>query len=87
MVELLLVIAALGVFIPTIFMAYNRIQQVKKEVDVRQQLVQQTYEFFERMNILIQDYTIDYEEYFNRQMVGCSSTPSSSDPFQRNIGT
>ena len=29
--------------------------------------------FFERLNILVQDYRIDYEEYYNRQMVGCNS--------------
>jgi type II secretory pathway pseudopilin PulG len=73
MVELVLVIAAIGILLPTIFMVYNKIQQTQKEIGVRQQLVQQTYEFFERMNVLIQDYTIDYEEYFNRKMVGCSA--------------
>jgi type II secretory pathway pseudopilin PulG len=73
MIELVLVIGALGILLPTIFSAYNKIQQTKREIDVRQQLVQQTYEFFEKMNVLIQDYTIDYEEYFNRQMVGCSA--------------
>jgi type II secretory pathway pseudopilin PulG len=78
MVELLLVIMALGILLPTIFSAYRNIQQTKREIDVRQALVQQTYEFFERMNVLIQDYTIDYEEYFNRQRVGCSSAPDFS---------
>lgn len=87
MVELLLVIVAIGILIPTIFSAYTRIQQTKKEIDVRQQLVQQTYDFFERMNVLIQDYTIDYEEYFNRQMVGCSSAGGNGTNFTRQTGT
>jgi Tfp pilus assembly protein PilE len=81
MVELISVIAVLAILIPTIFSAYNRIQQMKKEVDVRQQLVQQTYEFFERINVLSQDYTIDYEEYFNRQMVGCSAAGGNGKNF------
>ena len=82
LLELVLVITAVGILIPTIFSAYSKIQQTRKEIDVRQQLVQQTYEFFERMNGLIQDYTIDYEEYFNRQMVGCSGIGGAS--FERN---
>ena len=73
LVEMLLVIATLSILIPVIFSAYNSIQQTKKEIDVRQQLVQQSYEFFERISVLSQDYIIDYEEYFNRRMVGCSS--------------
>ena len=42
-----------------------------KELIARQNAIQQWYEFFEKLNILMQDYTIDYEEYYNRQMVWC----------------
>ena len=42
-----------------------------KEFNLRQTAIQQWYEFFEKLNILMQDYTIDYEEYYNRQMVWC----------------
>jgi type II secretory pathway pseudopilin PulG len=83
LLEMLLVIAVLAILIPTIFLAYSTIQQTKNEIDVRQQLVQQTYEFFERINLLSQDYTIDYEEYFNRQMVGCSSAGEAGTNFTR----
>ena len=40
-----------------------------KEFNLRQTAIQEGYEFFEKLNILMQDYTIDYEEYDNRQMV------------------
>jgi type II secretory pathway pseudopilin PulG len=72
-IELLFVIIILSLILPTIFFTYNRVQRTKQEISIRQQLVQQTYEIFERISVLLQDYTIDYEEYFNRQMVGCSS--------------
>jgi type II secretory pathway pseudopilin PulG len=72
LVEMLFVILIISILMPIIFSSYNRIQQAKFELDLRQKLYQQSYEILERMNILLQDYTIDYEEYFNRQMVGCS---------------
>jgi hypothetical protein len=33
---------------------------------------------FERVNLLLRDYTIDYEEYFNRSRVGCDTLADSS---------
>lgn len=74
LVELLLVILIISFILPTIFFVYTKMQQMKKEIDIKQELVQQSYEFVERMNVLMQDYVIDYEEYFNRQMVGCSNS-------------
>jgi hypothetical protein len=41
----------------------------------------QGYELFEKINILIKDYTIDYEEYFNRSMVGCKDSSKVGDSF------
>ena len=72
-IELLLVILILSLILPMIFLVYTEVQRTKTVIDIRQQLVQQSYEFFERMNVLLQDYTIDYEEYFNRRMVGCTT--------------
>jgi type II secretory pathway pseudopilin PulG len=72
-VELLFVIIILSLILPTIFFTYSWVQRTKQEISIRQQLVQQSYELFERISVLMQDYTIDYEEYFNRKMVGCSN--------------
>lgn len=33
---------------------------------------------FERVNLLLRDYSIDYEEYFNRSRVGCDTLADSS---------
>lgn len=48
------------------------------------QLNSQVYAFFERLKILTADYTIDYEEYFNRQKVWCVWANSWTS-FERNV--
>ena len=72
-VELLFVVIIVSLLIPLVIEIYGSIQKQKQEIDVKQQLLFQGYELLEKMNILMQNYTIDYEEYFNRTMVGCSS--------------
>ena len=71
------------------FSVYSFLIKSNKEILARERVIQQWYEFFERLNILMQDYTIDYEEYFNRQMVWCVKSgwvaPSWKD-FKWNIG-
>ena len=71
LVELTLVAVILWILLPSIFSMYNFIIKSNKEVNARQTVIQAWYEFFERLNILMQDYSIDYEEYYNRQMVWC----------------
>jgi hypothetical protein len=39
----------------------------------RANLLENTYYMVERVNLLLKDYTVDYEEYFNRKNVGCDS--------------
>lgn len=71
---------------PSIFSLYTFITKSNREIQARQNTIQQWYEFFERLNVLMQDYTIDYEEYYNRQMVWCSkwSTFWQGSSFKRN---
>ena len=71
LVEMTLVALILWLLLPSIFSMYNFIIRSNKEINARQKAIQQWYEFFERLNILIQNYSIDYEEYYNRQMVWC----------------
>jgi len=65
---------------------YRFIVSSNNEISARYETIQQWYEFFERLNILMQDYTVDYEEYYNRQMVGCSWNVKIWDNFEWNIG-
>ena len=71
LVELIFVAIIIGLIMPQMFSLYNFIIKSNKEIIARQQAIQQWYEFFERLNILMEDYTVDYEEYYNRQMVWC----------------
>lgn len=87
-IELLTVTVILGILIPSIITIYSFMIKSNKEFNLRQTSIQQWYEFFEKLNILMQDYTIDYEEYFNRQMVWCVkswSTLLTWDNFKWNV--
>lgn len=74
LVELTLVALILGILLPSIFSMYSFIIRSNREVNARQLAIQWWYEFFERLNILMQDYSVDYEEYYNRQMVWCANS-------------
>lgn len=50
---------------------YRNFFQVKRDIEIKQLLVQNSYNTLEQINNLLKDYTIDYEEYFNRSIVWC----------------
>ena len=83
--ELLFVTVIVWILVPSIFSIYTFIARSNKEISARQTVIQQWYEFFERLNILMQDYTIDYEEYYNRQMVWCVAWWLTWSSFKRNV--
>ena len=86
LVELIFVAMIIALIMPEMFSLYNFIIKSNKEIIARQQAIQQWYEFFERINILMEDYTIDYEEYYNRQMVWCVWTSKRGNiSFERNV--
>ncbi len=88
LVELIFVAMIIALIMPEMFSLYNFIIKSNKEIIARQHAIQQWYEFFERLNILMDDYTIDYEEYYNRQMVGCVkvwATVLNWTNFERNV--
>ena len=66
---------------------YTFIIKANKEFVARENAIQQWYELFEKINILMQDYTVDYEEYYNRQMVGCVAWGLTGSKFKWNIWT
>lgn len=81
LIEILLVLSWFIVLIGVIFWLYQSLFAIKSNVSARQALVEQTYYTLERIQILLQDFTIDYEEYRNRQNVWCNS-----DGWQRDVG-
>jgi len=85
MIELLTVTVIIGLLMPSIVAIYSFLIKSNREFTLRQNAIQQWYEFFERLNILMQDYTVDYEEYYNRQMVWCIWDDKKWDNFEWNI--
>jgi len=85
LIEMLLVTVIIWFIFPVMVSVYSFLIKSNKDVIARQTAIQQWYEFFERLNILMQDYTIDYEEYFNRQMVWCVAWWGTGANFKWNI--
>lgn len=73
LIEILLVLSWFIILIGVIFWLYQSLFVIKGSVSARQALVEQTYYALERIQILLQDYTIDYEEYWNRSVVWCDA--------------
>ena len=76
LVELLISLVVFAIMFGTLFTLFIRMIRMKTEVEGRSTLIQTTYDLVEKVNSLLQNYTIDYEEYFNRQMVGCNLNQS-----------
>jgi len=73
LIELLISIVVFAIMFGTLISLFMRIIRLKTDIDARHILIQNTYDVMEKLNGRFQDYTIDYEEYFNRQMVGCNT--------------
>ena len=69
--EMILTITIFFLVMTTVITFYRQIAQTKGEIEARQILTEQSYFILERLQILMKDYTIDYEEYFNRSQVWC----------------
>lgn len=85
LIEVTLTLIVIGLIVPSMFAVYTFLIKSNKEIIARERTVQQWYEFFERLNLLMQDYTVDYEEYYNRQMVGCTSWAKAWKDFKWSI--
>lgn len=71
LIELLLVVIISGSLITTLYSVMITLPRVKIFNDARQKIIEETNGVMNRFAILFQDYTIDYEEYFNRKQSGC----------------
>lgn len=73
LIEMLLAITWFFIIMVVVISAYMKILDIRDNIDAKQNLVQESYFILEKLNILLRDFTIDYEEYFNRSMVWCDS--------------
>ena len=68
LLEVTLVIVISSSILTTLYGIMTLLPKVKNTNDARQNLIQQTNDVIDSFARIFQDYTIDYEEYFNRQM-------------------
>lgn len=54
------------------------IYKSKGALEARQTVTKESYFFLEKLQVMSKDYTIDYEEYRNRQQVGCTNPQDPS---------
>lgn len=72
MVELLVVLVIMSLVFLMILSIYSKMIVTKVDVEAKQSLIQNSYSMLEKLSVVIKDYTIDYEEYFNRRIVWCN---------------
>ena len=73
LVELVVSVTILGLILATVFSIYFQMQKLRTDIFAKSLLVKSTNALVEKINLLMKNYTIDYEEYFNRRITGCSS--------------
>ncbi len=86
LIEMVLTLVTFSIVFGILFTLFLRMIRMKTDIEARQLLIQNTYDTVEKINVMLQDYTIDYEEYFDRSMVGCSDISSWGDKFDRSVG-
>jgi hypothetical protein len=74
LIEMLLAITWFLIIMTVVISIYVKILDIRDNIDAKQNLVQESYFTLEKLNILLRDFTIDYEEYFNRSMVWCDTS-------------
>lgn len=81
LLEVIIAITSFFLILAAIIGIYGRMIKLKYNIQARTNVTQDAYFVIEKINLLLKDYTIDYEEYFNRKNVGCDSY---TEPFTRN---
>lgn len=86
LIEVIVAMTIFFILLVVIVSLYTKMLRLKYNIQARQSLIQNSYDAMEKINLLLKDYTIDYEEYFNRRNVGCSSNNAWLG-FTRDVGT
>ena len=86
LIEVLLVTMIASSIIIIVYSLLDTLPKVKNFNDARQTLIQQVNDAMDRFTVIFQDYTIDYEEYYNRRALGCSTGWWVGDDFKWNVG-
>jgi type II secretory pathway component PulJ len=69
LLEVIIAVTSFFLLLAAILNIYTRMIKLKYNIQARTNVTQDTYFAIEKINLLLKDYTIDYEEYFNRKNV------------------
>lgn len=83
LLEVIIAVTCFFLLLVAIINIYSKMIQLKYNIQARTNVTQDSYFAIEKINLMLKDYTIDYEEYFNRKNVGCDS---STGTFSRDTG-
>ncbi len=84
LLEVIIAVTSFFLLLTVIVNIYTRMIKLKYNIQARTNITQDSYFAIEKINLMLKDYTIDYEEYFNRKNVGCDTYNTN---FTRNVGT
>jgi len=74
LLEIMIAIVGFSLLMVIIFSIFQKFIILKYNAQAKWSMIEKSYFALEKINLLLKDYTIDYEEYFNRTNVGCSSS-------------
>ncbi len=73
LIEMLIAMTIFFLMITTVTSIFVYVYKTKWWLEARQNLTKESYFFLEKLQVMIKDYTIDYEEYRNRQQTWCTA--------------
>jgi len=79
LIEILITMTIFSLVITMVLKFYVYLIWNKTQIEARQNLIENSYYMLEKIQSQMKNYTIDYEEYFNRMAVWCDNSPLSSD--------
>lgn len=81
LVEVMIVVIILSTMIIAVIQLFISMTKTKAEVEAKETLLKWSYYAMETLANVMQNYSIDYEEYFNRRMVWCNDSNKKWDGF------
>jgi len=87
LVEMIVVMTIFFLLLVVIVEIYRQMITIKNTTDAKQTLIQESYYILEKINVEMKNYSIDYEEYFNRSRVGCEYYSNYGTDFIRNTNS
>lgn len=72
LLEVVIAMTLFFVVVTVVTVFFIQLVKVKWGQQARQHLIQESYFLVEKLQMMSRNYSIDYEEYFNRKQVGCT---------------